>query len=226
MSATRVEFDVELERLRGRLLEMASAADEMIVSAMRALTEQDIELTREVVRSDDGVDQINLEVEKDCIRLIALQQPVGRDLRLIGTALTVITDIERMGDYAVDIAKIGRRITRHSFYKPLVDLPHLADLVRQMLRDAMLAFVNRDLNLAMKVALADDAVDDLFHQQRDYLLDLMQRDSSVIYLAANLLFVGKYLERIADHIVNIAERVYYVETGELKQLAKSHKTNS
>jgi len=226
MSATRSQFEEELEKLRHRLLEMGSDADAMVALAMRALTEQDLSLAEEVIRRDDTVDNLDIQIESDCMRLIALQQPVARDLRLIGTALKVITDLERIGDHAVDIAKVARKLIRDGLYKMLVDLPRMATQVRNMLNDAMSAFVNHDLMLVDKIVADDDQIDTLYHQVRDELHAIMRRDPSLVVQASYFLFVAHYLERIADHIVNIAERIYYVETGVLAQLAKSHKTTS
>jgi phosphate transport system protein len=226
MTATRSLFQEDLEKLRHRLLEMASEADNMVALAMRALIEQNLALAEEVIAGDDVVDDQDIEIEAECIRLIALQQPMARDLRLIGTALKVITDLERIGDHAVDIAKVARKLVGDTFYKPLVDLPRMADSVRQMLRDAMAALVNHDLTLVNTVVEADNAVDKQFHQVREELHAVMQRASAMVVQASYLLFVAHYLERIADHTVNIAERVYYVETGNLAQLAKSHKATS
>jgi phosphate transport system protein len=226
MTATRSLFQEDLEKLRHRLLEMASEADNMVALAMQALIEQNLALAEKVIAGDDVVDDQDIEIEAECIRLIALQQPMARDLRLIGTALKVITDLERIGDHAVDIAKVARKLVGDTFYKPLVDLPRMADSVRQMLRDAMAALVNHDLTLVNTVVEADNAVDTRFHQVREELHAVMQRDSAMVVQASYLLFVAHYLERIADHTVNIAERVYYVETGNLAQLAKSHKATS
>ena len=160
------------------------------------------------------------------MRLIALQAPVARDLRLVGTTLKAITDLERIGDHAVDIAKVARKLARDSFFKPLVDIPRMANAVRQMLREAMAAFVDHDLDLVNVVVESDDGVDTLFHQLRDELHAVMRKDPNLVVQASYLLFVAHYLERIADHTVNIAERVYFAETGNLVQLAKSHKTAS
>lgn len=226
MAATRLQFEEELETLRHRLLEMASDADGMVDLAMRALCEQDLALVKEVIARDDIVDDLDLQIETDCMRLIALQQPVARDLRLIGTALKIITDLERISDHAVDIAKVARKLIREGLFKMLVDLPRMAVKVRQMLTDAMAAFVNHDLNLVGRVIEAEDEVDDIYHQLRDELHAVMRRDSAMVVQASYLLFVAHYLERIADHTVNIAERVQYVETGRLTQLAKSHKATS
>jgi phosphate transport system protein len=226
MAETRTPFAEDLEKLRAKLLYMGAAVDRMLDSAILALTKQDVALTRQVVRSDDEIDRLDVEIEAECFRLIALQSPVSRDLRVIGTALKAITDIERIGDYAVDIAKIGRRIQRNAFYQPLVDLPYLADLVRQMLRDVLQAFVEEDVGLVRKVVEADSTVDDEFHRQRDHLVTRMQQDPGAVYVGTFLLFAAKYLERAADHVVNIAERVNYMVTGQLEVLASDHAPGS
>jgi phosphate transport system protein len=223
---TRTHYEVELENLRHLLLKMGSQVDQMVAQAMDALTGQDMPLAELVMINDDIVDDLDIQIESQCMRLIALQQPMARDLRLIGTALKVITDLERIGDHAVDIAKVARKLSRDSFYKPLVDLPRMNVMVRGMLHDALAAFVTHDLRLVAQVVEADDQVDDLFHQIRDELHSAMERSSKLVVQASYLLFVAHYLERIADHTVNIAERVYYVETSSLAQLAKSHKTEA
>jgi phosphate transport system protein len=226
MHATRHQFEEQLETLRNRLLEMGSSVDNMMAMAIRALAEQNVELAETVIAADDVIDALDLEIESECMRLIALQAPVARDLRLVGTTLKVITDLERIGDHAVDIAKVARKLAKDTFFKPLVDIPRMASAVRQMLREAMAAFVDHDLDLVNKVVAADDEVDTLFHQLRDELHAVMRRDPNLVVQASYLLFVAHYLERIADHTVNIAERVYFVETGTLAQLAKTHKTTS
>lgn len=223
MVTTRIEFDQEIRTLQEKMLEMATFADSMLVSAIESLRTGDLTLAKQVVRRDDVVDRFDLEIESLCLRLIATQQPVARDLRIIGTALKVITDIERIGDYAVDIAKIGRRLVRaQELYRPLVDIPRLTHLTRSMLHDALQAFVHHDLDLVDKVIQADDSVDELYHQMRDYLTTVIQNEPFRSLLALNLMFAAKYLERISDHVVNIAERVNFIETGELKQLSISH----
>ena len=224
MNITRSQFGEALESLRHRLLEMGNAVDEMMATAMRALTEQSSELAELVIAADDKVDSLDIQIEAECMRLLALQQPMARDLRLIGTALKVITDLERIGDHAVDIAKAARKLSREPLYAPLVDLPKMGNSVRQMLEDSLSAFVNHDLPLVDRVVSADDEVDMMFHHLRDQLHEVMKRDPELVVQASYLLFVAHYLERIADHTVNIAERVYYVETGNLTQLAKSHKS--
>jgi phosphate transport system protein len=226
MSSTRTQFEIELEELRRQLLEMGSGADRMVADAMQSLADQDVLLAERVIAGDDRIDDLDIAIEAHCMRLIALQAPVGRDLRLVGTALKAITDLERIGDHAVDIAKVARKLTRDTFYTHLVDLPRMADAVRSMLRDAMSAFVNHDLELVDEVVRADDEIDRLFHELRDELHNVMRSDPNLVVQASYLLFVAHYLERIADHTVNIAERVCYVETGKLSQLAHSHSSQS
>lgn len=223
MVALRVHFNQEIGALQENILEMATCADAMLASAIDALMTGNLERIKEVVRQDDVIDELDLAIEQKCLTLIATQQPVARDLRIIGTALKIITDIERIGDYAVDIAKVGRRLARsQTLYIPLVDLPRLAMLTRAMLHDALHAFVYHDLALVSKVVGDDDEVDKVYHQMRDDLTRVILQDTAHAYLALNVLFAAKYLERISDHVVNIAERVNFIETGELRQLAKSH----
>lgn len=223
----RTNFSHSISSLQEQILEMATCADTMVADSVRALIEGDVEFVRQIVQRDDIVDRLDIEIEAQCLNLIALQQPVARDLRVIGTALKIITDIERIADYAVDIAKIGRRIQRNNeIYRPLVDLPQLTMLTRDMLRNALQAFIQHDLALVEKVIQDDDAVDNLYHEMREYLTHVITTDSSKGLVALNVMFASKYLERISDHVVNIAERVYFIEKGELHQLAASHLTNS
>lgn len=224
-SMNRLQFETELEALRTKMLEMGANVDRMLANAVTALKEKDIELAVRVINDDDAVDALDLQIESDCIRLFALQQPIARDLRLVGTIFKVITDLERIGDHAVDIAKVARKLANLEYRKVLVDLPKLADAARTMLRQALEAFVRHDLSLVDAVVLGDDDVDRLFHLYRDDIHLAMRSSPEEVVEASYLLFVCHYLERVADHAVNIAERVGYVETGELEQLAKSHKTH-
>ncbi len=226
-TSIRTNYSQSISSLQEQILEMATCADTMVSDAVRALIEGDMELVRQIVRRDDIVDRFDIEIETQCLNLIALQQPVARDLRIIGTALKVITDIERIADYAVDIAKIGRRIQRnHGIYRPLVDLPKLTQMTRDMLHNALQAFIQHDLQMVEQVIQDDDAVDNLYHEMRDYLTHIITTDSSKGLVALNVMFAAKYLERISDHVVNIAERVYFIEKGELHQLAASHLATS
>src|SRR5579883_3343209 len=179
MIPMRAHFEAELNSLRETMLEMATCADNMLAQAVEALISGNIELVQKVIAQDDTVDRYDIEIESKCLRLIATQQPVARDLRVIGTALKVITDIERIGDYAVDIAKIGRRLVRaQEIYRPLVDIPRLAHLSRAMLHDALQAFIHHDLKLVEKVIADDDAVDKLYHSMRAQLTQTLVQEPS------------------------------------------------
>lgn len=217
MPITRQHFDQELSTLQHKILEMATCADEMVSRAVQALIEGDLKLAEEVVEQDDIVDQFDVDIEHKCLILIAQQQPVARDLRLIGTALKIITDIERIGDYAVDIARIAQRLARaEEFYRPIADLPRLTELTRMMLHDALQAFVQHNLDLVDKVIRDDDAVDDLYRTIRNQITHILATEQGRGILALNVMFAAKYLERVSDHSVNIAERVQFIETGDLK----------
>jgi phosphate transport system protein len=224
MSLTRSQFEEELEKLRDMLLAMGSMADRAVADSMRALTERNVALAEDVIARDDEIDDMDLRIESESMRLIALQHPLARDLRLVGTALKIITDLERIGDHAVDIAKVARKLAWSEKRGELADLPRMAAAVREMLKTALDAFVRHDLALIDVAVQADDEVDDLFHRVRDDLHGAMRQDPDLVVEASYMLFVAHYLERMADHAVNIAERVYFVETGHLSQLAKSHKT--
>lgn len=216
MPLTRQQFDEGLAGLRHRFLEMGAAVDTMLSKAVQAVVEADEAVATEVVHADDAIDQMDIDIEMECIRLIAQEAPVARDVRLIGSILKSIADMERIADYAVDVAKIGRRLMRKGvLYQPLVDLSRLTELVRMMLRDAMMAIANHDLDLVAKIIRDDDGVDELFHVQRDFLIAHIQERPTDAFLSVYLMFAGKYLERAADHATNIAERVYYAETGHL-----------
>lgn len=224
MQLTRIQFEEELQALRDRVLQLANEADRAVAESVEALVSCDKQLAEQVIERDDVIDQLDLDIEKECMRLIALQAPIATDLRLIGTALKVITDLERIGDHAVDIAKVARKLANSGFNRQMADFPKMASRFRGMLRTALEAFVRHDLSLVSEVVTADDEIDDMFHEIRTDLHEAMRTDPSIVVDASYLLFVAHYIERMADHAVNIAERVYYVETGELEQLAKSGKS--
>lgn len=156
VSLTRSQFEDELEKLRNHLLEMGNEADRAVADAMTALEERDVALARQVIIDDDRIDEMDLLIEGECMRLIALQHPLARDLRLVGTALKIVTDLERIGDHAVDIAKVARKLAHDKAREPLADLPRMATAVRRMLRTALEAFVRHDLSLVETAVMADD----------------------------------------------------------------------
>lgn len=193
-------------------------AEEMVRDAVTALTKPDLALAAAVVKRDDDVDAMNRDVEELCVRLVALQQPVASDLRLISTALKVVTDLERIGDHAADISKIALRLGKEYTYQPLIDVPRLAAMATSMLYNSLRALTERDLTLVKRVIDSDDEVDELYAQMKRDLNAAMKKDPSLVPQASHLLFVAAYLERICDHCVSIAERVEFVQTGRSPRL--------
>lgn len=214
----RSNFNQELEELNQKLLKMGSMVEEAIHKSVTSLAEKDIELAEEVMDNDDMIDEVEVEIEKRCIKLIALQQPVAKDLRTIGMISKIITDLERMGDLAYNIARITTEIAGESLIKPLVDIPHMTRITQDMVRESLDAFVNLDVEKAYEVAEMDDEVDRINEQILRELLTYMMEDASTISQATRLMFVGRYLERIADHSTNICERIIYMITGEREKL--------
>ncbi|MDF2876664.1 MAG: phoU, partial [Sporomusa sp.] len=175
------------------------------------------ELARRVMDFDDIIDQMEVDIEDKCMVLIARQQPMARDLRVIGTGLKITTDLERMGDHAYDIAKITLGLANQELIKPLVDIPRMAQMSQKMLKDALDAYTTLDIPLAEQVCLNDDEVDDLYYQVFRELLTYMMEDPKTITQATQLIFVARYLERIADHATNIAEWTIYLVTGQRRR---------
>ena len=223
MRRTRQAFDEQLEVLEKRLLEMGRFVEAMLEKAVRSLADQDGKLAREVIAEDDTADAMDLDIEQQCMRLLALQQPMSRDLRTIGTVMKVIADVERIGDYSVDIAKTAIKLADTEYFRPLVDIQKMTEIVRAMLRQALQALVHHDLDLVAQVIDTDDAVDKLWYKVLEQIENLMQEHPDFVRQGTALLLVARYLERVADHTVNIAERVAYMETGRLETLAKSHR---
>ncbi len=215
---TRESFHSALERLQEDLLRMGALVEDTIYRAVKSLKDRDVELAREVVAGDEVIDQLNLDIEQRCLQLLALQQPMARDLRVIGTALKISSELERMADNATDIAKVTIRLDGQPLIKPLVDIPRMAEIARSMLRDSLNAFVKQDVKMAMEMIERDHEVDHLYSQIFRELLVIMMEDPRTITQATYLLFVGKYLERIADHATNLGEWTIYLVTGERKEL--------
>ena len=210
----RTEYTEKLKGLKIKLLKMGSMVQNIIEESLQALLQQDLEKAATIHRMDDEIDRMEEEIETECMNLIALQQPMARDLRTIGTILKAITDLERMGDHAVNIAKQTRLIGEEPFIKPLVDIPRMARLSEDMVAKCLDAFMKEDVELATEVAHDDDAVDEIYERIYVELLDMMAQDRKNIRQATHLLLIGRFLERIADHATNIGERVIYMVTGE------------
>jgi len=188
-----------------------------IQNAVQSLARQDVELARQVMTGDDIIDQLEIDIEDKCMVLIARQQPMARDLRIIGTGLKITTDLERMGDHAYDIANVTLRLANQPLIKPLVDIPRMANMAQKMLSDSLEAYVTLDITLAEQICQADDEVDNLYQQVFRELLTFMMEDPRTITQATQLIFVARYLERIADHTTNIAEWTIYLVTGQRRR---------
>ncbi len=214
----RKNFNQSLEELQSDLIKMGEKTNKMIAKALQALTERNTEQAEEVIAMDDVIDKMDLKIEKKCMFLIATQQPMARDLRTIGTALKIITDVERIGDYCVDIARKAIILAPFPPLKPYVDLPKMADLNQQMLSEVLIAFKTKDLEKARAVAEMDHEVDHLYNITFDEIMDYMLKSSDNVERGAHLILVARYFERIGDHITNIAERIFYMEKGKLIQL--------
>lgn len=215
-------FDKELEVLHTDLIKMANLVEESIENTIIALKKQDVNLAKEVFYNDDIVDDYERKIEKTCMNLIARQQPLAKDLRTIGTALKIITDLERIADHSSDIAEITILMSKEKYIKPLVDLPKMAECAKSMVVRAIDAYIRQDVDLARQVCDSDDEVDDLFAKIKIELSSLMKNDPLSIDQVINLLFVAKYLERMGDHATNIAEWVVFIVTGEHKDLSTPH----
>jgi phosphate transport system protein len=214
MTSTRQSYNLELESVRSDILEMGKLVADAIERAVQSLAEQDIKLAQKVMAGDDEIDNMQVVIEDKCMSLIARQQPLARDLRIVGTGLKITTDLERMGDHAFDIASITGHIAGQPLIKPLVDIPRMAEMTQNMLKDSLEAYTNLDIALAERVCQADDDVDNLYQQVFRELLTYMMENPRTIGQATQLIFVTRYLERIADHTTNIAEWVIYLVTGQ------------
>lgn len=214
MSSTRHAFDRALAELQQEILRMGSLVEQAIYNSVHSLASQDLDLAEQVISGDEIIDKLELEIEDRCLKLIATQQPIAKDLRRISTGYKIITDLERMADHAVDIAKVTRRLGGQPLIKPLVDIPRMAQITQKMVKDGLDAYVRSDVELAKSLCDADDEVDHIYSQIFRELLTYMMEDPRTITQATYLLFVGRYIERIADHATNIGERVVYLVTGE------------
>lgn len=211
---TRNYFDKELQELQLSILKMSSIVEESLNLAITALRNKDIDMAKKVIDSDDIVDNLEYEIEDKCYKLIALQQPIAKDLRVIGTALKIISDLERIADHAVDISKITLRLCNEKYIKQLIDIPRMGEIACKMVKDSIDAYVNQDIKKAKEISKCDDEVDALHSQIFRELLLIMMEEPKKINQATHFLFVSKYLERIADHVTNICERIIYSVTSE------------
>ena len=214
----RTEFDNALASLQDELLELGSMVEQAVVRAVDALKRRDLALSQQIVDEDDIIDRKRFELEERCIEIIATQQPLAVDLRILIAVLHIAVELERMGDYGEGIAKIGLMIGDQPTIKPLIDIPRMADMATAMLRRSLDALVNRDVDLALQICNDDDEIDALYDQVYRELLVFMIQDPKTIQRATYLLWVAHDLERVADRATNIAERVIFLATGRLMKI--------
>ncbi len=206
-------FEREMDELKQRLLWMASLAERSVHQAVQAVLDADERLAQAVLEEENAINEMQIEIDERVQRLLALQQPMAIDLRFILAVSRINSDLERIGDQAVNIAESALRILRHPQVKPYVDLPRMSELVERMVRDSLNALVRGDQEMARSVLVRDDQVDQLRDQMFRELLTYMMENSRVVFAAFELVLVAKNLERIGDHATNIAEDVIYIVVG-------------
>jgi phosphate transport system protein len=218
ITQTRTTLDRDLNLMQDNLLRMGSLLDAAIAKSLEALAKRDSDLARQIVADDAHINALRFRIEEECITLIATQQPAARDLRAVVAAMIIVSELERMADYAAGIAKTVLRMGGEPLLKPLIDLPRMADECRTMLRRALDAYVAQDADMARAVAAQDDVVDNLYNQIFRELLSYIVEDPHTTTRALFLLFAAHNLERIGDRAVNISERVIFMTSGEMKEL--------
>lgn len=206
-------YEEELKALHHQILEMGGLVEKQIANAITALVQRDSELARQTIARDHTVNRMDVDIDELCIRLLALHQPAARDLRLITTGLKITTDLERIGDMAENLCERVLELNEEPQLKPFIDIPHMAAIAQRMLRESLDAFVREDTELALKVCAEDDEIDALNNQLFRELLSYMAENPQTVTRATRLLFVSKYLERIADHATNIGEMVIFMVKG-------------
>jgi len=215
-------FDKELHDLKERLLLVGGRVERAIRDAIQALEERNSDIAQKIIADDDFIDSEEIEIDEFCLRLLALRQPAARDLRFITTAIKINYDLERIGDMAVNISERVLELNKEPQLKPYITLPQMALSVQQMLRDSLNAFVNEDPAAALAVVDEDEKVDHALKQIYHELVNYMAKDYGYVPRATRLLFISKYLERIADHAVNIAELVVFMVEGKILRHRKHH----
>jgi phosphate transport system protein len=218
---TREQYAHQLKDLRSSVVTMASMVDKAINNAVVALGQRDLPLAQQVVAEDRAINEHRWQTEELALLLIATQAPMAKDLRTIAAAIHIVTDLERMADHAAGIAKIAIQTADQAPLKPLIDIPRMSEIARAMLHDAITAYIEDDQAAARAIVARDDEVDGLYDQIYRELLTFMLADPTTIDQATHLLWVAHNLERIADRVTNICERVVFAATGQLEELAVS-----
>ena len=214
----REQYHEELAKVQQMVLRLGELVGTSIKNSVEALCDHNVEKAEAVIKGDAEIDDHSAKIEIKCMRLLALQQPMARDLRMIGAVIKINLDLERMSDLAVDIAKIAVATGNANHIKPLIDIPRMARIACEMLDSVLQAFCGSNPDLAYETAKCDDEIDALFDQVRRELITLMVEDPRKIANASHLTFVARYLERIGDHATNICESVVYMATGERVKL--------
>ncbi len=212
----REKYSRELNRLNEEILNYGSMAEKIISMAVESLLKQDTKMALEAIAFEDEMDKKAEELENQCLDILALQQPMAKDLRIVASVIKIIADIERIGDLSENIAEATVKIGSEAFIKPLIDIPKMADICRDMLKKSLECYLNEDISLAYKVFTMDDIVDTIFRDISTEIFYLTNKNISFIHQGMQLLLVARFLERIADHITNICEGVNYIVTGNKK----------
>lgn len=214
----RNAFHYELDQLMREVRRMGLMVEESIAKAVAALQDLNMDLAREVVENDAHINATTLQIEQSCMNLMALQQPMASDLRQVMATTKIVTDLERIADHSVEIARVTLRIQENDLIKPLVDIPEMARIAQQMVAEAVSAFVSRDKERALKMIAMDNEVDALYKKVICDLTDLMSQDASKVTQGVQLLFAGRAVERIGDHATNLGEWLIYLATGQRADL--------
>lgn len=208
----------QLQEIQQDILRLGSLVEQVIYDSVQALAQQDMVAAAQVIMGDEMIDNICLDLEDKCVQLIATRQPVAGDLRLVVGAIKILLSLERIGDHCVDIARAAMCLSGHPLVvQPVQYIPEMAGLARQMVKDCLDAYVSRDVKKAEAVCAMDDDVDFIFNRVFRELVGSVQNDPALAYQASYLLYVNKYIERIADHATNIGEAVIYLVTGHRKE---------
>jgi|AGTN01.2.fsa_nt_gi phosphate transport system regulatory protein PhoU len=209
----RSEYDQQLSELKHELIRMASLVEELLAGSMRSLMAHDVEYAQRIIDSDDEIDDLQTAIEDQCITLIATQQPLARDLRVIFAAIKMSTDLERIADYGVGVARAAVQLKDEEYLKPLIDLPRMTDIACEMLRTSVRAFTESSEALAAEAAAHDAEMDALFKQVYRELLTFVLESPRHIHQMISFVLIARYLERVGDHITNVCEWIVYNATG-------------
>lgn len=214
---TRTLFDQSLGVMHRELLQMGALIEEQIQDMITALLHQDKELAAVIIKRDDEIDALEDHLEKECISLIATQQPLASDLRTIASVMKIITDLERIADHCSDIAQYTIKLADEPYMKPIVHIPRMAEQIKKMVADTIEAYITRDVGLAKTVIAFDDDIDQAFDEIVAELGEKMKQNSAYVNQGIHFIFIAKYLERMADHATNVCNWIIYTVTGKLDQ---------